>query len=305
MRIPTFTLEGRKLPRVIFSIKSLPSSDPQEILSLARKTYDLGNGCFDLPSSRHLKSFRELKNLTEDQTLIGLGHVGAAEGVSIFGNPLHHLESKVISTVKKNLFPPYFIQNLKRTGVWNKDDFFPDPSSPEVLTQKDIDRISFDGTRFDQVLSSFRVMETPFLVLGGKYSDWLLGLGRTDLIEKMTSRIRAAGFIPVFSGRWPTFVLPKVKSLDLAAYAIPINIKRGLFDLPQACKLIKKFDKPLIGLDPFADGKDPKQLEEAFSFLFRELKIHAVNVELASEEEGKNILDAVMGFPSLIPPRKT
>ena len=305
MRIPTFTLEGNKLPRVIFSIRSLPSSDPRETFSLTRKMYDLGNWCFDLSSSRHLESFRELKHLTEDQTLTGLGHIGAAEGVSLFGIPLHHLESKVISTVKKNLFPPHFIHNLKKTGVWNRDDFFPDPSSSEVLTQKDIDRISFDGARFDQTLSSFHVIETPFLILGGKYGDWLLGLGRTDLIEQMTSRIRAAGFIPIFSGRWATFVLPKVKSLDLAAYAIPINMKRGLFDLPEACKLIKKFDKPLIGLDPFAEGREPKQLEDAFSFLFRELKTHAAGVEISSEEEGKKVLDAVMPFPSLIPPRKT
>lgn len=305
MRIPTFVLEGRQLPRVIFSVKPATPPDPQKTASLFRKAYDMGIWCFDLPSSRHLQSFRQLKNLAEDEALIGFGHVGAEEGASFSGTPLHRFESKVISTVKKSLFPPQFIQNLKREGLWNDNDFFPDPFSPEVFTQKDIDRISFDPARLDKAISSFRPEESPFLVLGGKYTDWLLGLGRTDLIEKMALGIRTKGFIPIFSGRWATFVLPKVKSIDLAAYAIPINQRKGLFDLPQACALVKKFDKPLISLNPLPEEALLKVAEETFSFLFKELKIHAAIVEIGSEEQGKKVLSALTGFTSLMmPPRK-
>jgi hypothetical protein len=50
----------------------------------------------------------------------------------------------------------------------------------------------------------------------------------------MVSAARRKGFIPIFSGQWATFVLPKAKSLDVAAYAIPINKKWSLFDLQQA-----------------------------------------------------------------------
>ena len=90
-------------------------------------------------------------------------------------------------------------------------------------------------------------------MIGERYGDWLLGLGRMDLLKEMVSRMREKGFIPILSGQWATFFLPKVKSLDAAAYAIPINKKRSFFDLSQACDLIKKFDKPVISLDPLAD----------------------------------------------------
>jgi hypothetical protein len=305
IRIPTYVLERRKLPRVIFSPNASSPSDPKAILSLLRSAFELGQWCFDLPSPKHLEPFRELRNLTEEETLIGIGNLGVEEGMTLMGSPLHRFESKVISTVKKNLFPPESIRRLKREGLWNARDFFPDPFSPEVFTQKEIDRVTFDPVRIDRALSVLQVKETPFLKVGGKYGDWLLGLGRTDLIEKMASRVREAGFIPIYSGRWATFVLPKVKAIDFAAYAVPINKSQGLMDHVQACALIKKFDKPLISTDPVAGGKFLSHPEEAFAFLFKELRIHGAMVEVSSEEECKKILDALSAVPSLIPPRKT
>ncbi len=305
IRIPTYFLEGRKLPRVIFYPHPLSSSDPKAIFSLLKGALELGQWCFDLPSLKHLEAFRELRNLAEEESLIAIGNLGAEEGMTLMGTALHRFESKVISTVKKNLFPPETISRLKREGFWNARDFFPEALSPEVLTQKEIDRVALDPVRFDRALSIFQVKETPFLKIGGKYADWLLGLGRTDLIEKVVSRVRDAGFIPIFFGRWATFVLPKVKAIDFGAYAVPINKNLGLLDHGQACTLIKKFDKPLISTDPVAEGKSPGDPEGAFAFLFKELRIHGAVVEVSSEKECAKILDALSAVPSLSPPRKT
>jgi hypothetical protein len=286
-------LEGRKLPRMIFSIQPLTSQGDKEIYSLMEKTYEMGTWCFDLPLANHLKSFKELKHFTNDETLIGLSHLGSDRGVSFLGEPLHRFESKVISTIRKDLLPSHLPRNILP------------PSSAEVFTQKEIDRIAFDPFRFDKALSSFDPKESPFLLVGEKYGDWLLALGRIDLLREMVSRVREKGFIPIFSGQWATFVLPTAKSLDVAAFAIPINKKWSLFDLQQATHLIKKFDKPVISLNPLADGKLLRESEGAFSFLFDELKIYAVIAQIASEEEAREITEVVMKFPSLIPPRKT
>jgi len=286
-------LEGRKLPRMIFSIQPLTSQGDKEIYSLMEKTYEMGTWCFDLPLANHLKSFKELKHFTNDETLIGLCHLGSDRGVSFLGEPLHRFESKVISTIRKDLLPSHLPRNILP------------PSSAEVFTQKEIDRIAFDPFRFDKALSSFDPKESPFLLVGEKYGDWLLALGRIDLLREMVSRVREKGFIPIFSGQWATFVLPTAKSLDVAAFAIPINKKWSLFDLQQATHLIKKFDKPVISLNPLADGKLLRESEGAFSFLFDELKIYAVIAQIASEEEAREITEVVMKFPSLIPPRKT
>jgi hypothetical protein len=306
MRIPTAILEGKKLPRIVLSIQpSSTSLGHQETSLLMKKAYEMGVWCFDLPSAKHLESFKALKSLTNDETLIGFCHLDVEEGVSFLGKPLHRFESKVLSTIKKNLFSPDLIRNLKTIRVWHSKHSFPTQSSSDVFTQKEIDRFAFDSPRFDKALSLFRPQASPFLLIGEKYGDWLLAMGRIDLLKEMVSRVRENGFIPIFSGQWATFALPKAKPLDVSAYAIPINKKWSFFDLTQACDLIKKFDKPVISLNPLANGELLEESEGAFSFLFDELKIYSAIVEIALEEEVQRILEALKRFPSLIHPKKT
>jgi len=294
MRLPTVLLEGKKLPRMIFSIQAPASHEDQGINSLMEKMYEMGVWCFDLPSAKHLESFRELKHLTTDQTLTGLCHLEVETGVSFLGKPLHRFEPKLISTIRKDLIPSHLARSI-----------LPPSSSSEVFTQKEIDRITSDPVRFEKALSFFDPEESPFLLVGETYGDWLLALGRIDLLHEMVSKVREKGFIPIFSGQWATFVLPKAKPLDVAAYAIPINKKWSLFDLQHASDLIKKFDKPVISLNPLADGKLLQESKEAFSFLFDELKIYVVIPKIASEGEAQKMVETLMKFPSLIPPRKT
>lgn len=288
MPMPTVLLDDKKLSRIIFSIRSTSPS------SLMKKIYGMGITHFDLPSSKHLQPFRELKGLTEDENLMGFCHLEAEEGTSFLGKPLHQFETKVVSTIKKNLGLPHSIRNLP-----------PVPFASEVLTQKEIDRIDFDPQRFEKALSLFHPKESPFLFVGGRYGDWLLALGRIDLLKQMMAKVREKGFTPVYSGQWATFCLPKAKSLDVVAYAVPINKKWSFFDLDQACVLIKKFDRPVISLNPLADGTLLKNSEEAFSFLFKELKITLAIVEIYSEQEVEILLSAAEKIPSLTPPRKT
>jgi hypothetical protein len=294
MGLPTAILEGKKLPRIIFSIRASTPTALKEIPSLMKKIYGMDIWCFDLPSVRGLGYLKELKQLTEDETLMGLSHLEVEEGLSFLGKPLRRFESKVVSTIKKTLLLPHSIR-----------DFSAVPVSSEVFTQKEIDRIAFDPPRFDQALSFFNPKESPFLMVGEKYGDWLLALGRIDLLKEMVAKVRGKGFIPIYSGQWATFVLPKAKSLDVVAFAIPINRKWSFFDLDRACELVKKFDKPVISLNPLADGKLWKEPEEAFSFLFNELKIYLAIVEITSEKEADTVLKAMDRIPSLIPPRKT
>lgn len=288
MQWPTTVLNKKILPRVLFSIPL--SSSP----GLLKKVYGMGVTFFDLPSMKHLEQLRELKQLTEDENLIGICHLEAEEGVSFVGKPLHQFETRVVSTIKKNLRLPNKVRNLPPLSL-----------SSDVLTQKEIDRIAFDAQRFEKALSPFSSEESPLLMVGGRYGEWLLALGRIDLLKEMVRRVKERGFCPVYSGQWATFSLPKAKSLDVVAYAVPINKKWSFFDLDEACDLIKKFDRPVISLNPLADGKLLKTSEDAFSFLFNELKIYLAVVEVTSVQEVETVLKALEKVPSLIPPRRT
>jgi hypothetical protein len=111
MRIPTFVLEGIKLPRVILSIQPSMGSDVQEAVSLMKASYEMGVLCFDLPTKNHLEAFRELKNLVEDESVIGLSHVEAGEGASLLGKPL--LLPKIFDDQEE---PSPLVAKLKKKG---------------------------------------------------------------------------------------------------------------------------------------------------------------------------------------------
>jgi hypothetical protein len=258
------------------------------------KAYEMGAWCFDLPSLRHLESFQELKKSMIDELVIGLCHLEVGKGVFYLGKPLHQFESKVISTIRKDFLNSEMTRKI-----------LPPSFSQDVFTQKEIDRITFDSARFDEALSSFDPRESPFLLIGEKYGERLLALGRIDLLHAMVSRVRQKGFIPIFTGQWTTFILPKAKPLDVAAYAIPINIKWSHFDPQRASDLIKRFDKPVISLNPLVGGRFLKESDRAFSFLFDELKVWAMIIKVAAEGEVRKMVEALKKFPSLIPYRRT
>lgn len=294
MRVPLIPLEGKKIPRLLFSIFLKNPKDYQHLLYLMRRLYEEGFSCLDLPTPHHLQRLKELRELTEDENLIGFGHIGIEKGIFLLGKPIEQFESKIVSTLIKNFLPPQWMKKL-----------FPIPKLDEVLTQREIDRITFDPSRFDEALSSFHPKETPFLLMDGTYNDWLLTLGRVDLFQDSVSKIREKGFIPILSAQWPTLVLPKAKPLEVAAYAIPIHPKKSLFDFDQTCELVKKFDKPIIGLKPFMGKRDLKKLKATFSFLFNELKVYLTIGEVSSEFEMKRAFKGITEIPSFIPFQRT
>ena len=84
-----------------------------------------------------------------------------------------------------------------------------------------------------------------------------------------------------------------------------INKEYGFFEHTQACDLVKRFDRPVISLDPLANKALLQNSEEAFSFLFEELKVHLAIVEVSSEADLDSILKGIDKIPSLRPHRKT
>ncbi len=293
MYLPLVILEGKKIQRIVFSVKA-SSEVVQHLYFLMEKVYEMGGWCFNLPTRKHLESFNLLRESTREPNLIGFGHLEAEAGVSLSGKPLHRFESKVISTMIRNVVPPDLVRKL-----------FSAYPHEDVLTQREIDRITFDRSRFHQALSIFDPKAIPFLLIGGRYGDWLWGLGRGDLLKVMLSEARQKGFIPIFSGQWATYVLPKSKRLEAAAYAIPVNKRKAFFDLNQALDLIKKFEKPILSLDPLAGGKLMRESEQAFSFLLNELKVYSVFAEVTSEKDIEPLFQTMKKIPSLIPFRKT
>jgi len=195
MRLPTFTLQGIGLPRVIFSIRPSPSSPVEEILALMKNAYQMGIACFDLPSANHLESFRALRKLTEDADLLGFRTSTWRKG-SLFWEASSSFRREHCLNPEEEPLPSRADPPFEGRRRLEQQALLPSHSVFRGLHSEEIDRLALDPSRFEKALAVFHPSESPFLFLGGKYADWISGLGRIDLLSKMALKVKEKGFTP-------------------------------------------------------------------------------------------------------------
>ncbi len=86
MYLPIAILEGKKIQRIVFSVKA-SSEVLQHLYPLMEKVYEMGGWCFDLPTYKHLESFKLLRESTGEANLIGLAILRQRLEYPLQGNP--------------------------------------------------------------------------------------------------------------------------------------------------------------------------------------------------------------------------
>lgn len=141
---------------------------------------------------------------------------------------------------------------------------------------------------FKKRLEFYRNLDVKLVQFGGGTADWLVALGRTDLLEDLARLVSKSGFIPLLICHWTSLVLPLAeKELDVAGYIVPVNKLWSLLSLSDALDVIEKTEKPIIAMKPLARGILVHDLEDAFTFLFKKVGVEAVLVGVSSVAEAK------------------
>jgi len=99
-------------------------------------------------------------------------------------------------------------------------------------------------------LELYQKLNVKLVQFGGIAADWLVSIGRIDLLEKLLQLIKNKRFKPILICHWTSIVLPICeKELDeVAGYIIPINKLWGLLTLHKTLKTIKNIKKPIIAM---------------------------------------------------------
>jgi hypothetical protein len=196
-----------------------------------------------------------------------------------------------IKTSMCSMLPPDYLQNLKHSKASESSfakSFFLPRNSTQPLTQSQIDSIEMKIEFFKKRLEFYRNLDVKLVQFGGGTADWLVALGRTDLLKDLTRIIRESRFIPLLVCHWITLVLPIAeKELDVAGYIVPINKLWSLLSLSNALEVLKKTNKPIIAMKPLAQGALAHDPENAFTFLFKKARVAAVLVGVSSIAEAK------------------
>jgi len=190
-----------------------------------------------------------------------------------------------------SILPSGYLRNLKHSEAPESSfarSFFLPIRSAQPFTVSQIDNIRMKPEFFRKRLELYRNLGAKLIQFGGVTADWLVALGRIDLLGNLTRLIRKAGFIPLLVCHWTSLVLPLAeKELDVAGYIVPVNKLWGLLSRSEALDAIRKTRKPMIAMKPLARGVLAHDVEGAFTFLFKKAGVTAVLVGISSVAEAK------------------
>jgi hypothetical protein len=205
--------------------------------------------------------------------------------------------AKEIKATMCSMLPSSYLQYLKHSEAFESSfakSFFLPRSSAQPLKASQIDNIRMNSEFFKKKLKFYRDLDVRLVQFGGGTADWLVALGRTDLLENLNRLIRKSGFIPLLVCHWVSCVLPIAeRELDVAGYIVPLNKLWSLLSLSDSLDVIKRIRKPIIAMKPLSQGFLAYDVEDAFTFLFKKVGVSAVLVGVSSVTEAKKTFSMI------------
>ena len=310
--IPDFRIEGIQVSKIILGCDDFISwlyqggdspfkgSDGNlnvsKVLQVMKTCISYGVTSLDL-SPPLIETFKRLQNETGEE-IVGLGALQEwiCKNFTIDGVPLEKYSEEVKATIRSKL-PQGYMERLiqsKTPGMGFIKSFFKPKHSAQLLTKSQIDNIRMEPEFFKRRLELYRKLDVKLVQFGGGTADWLIGIGRTDILENLSRLISSRGFIPLLICHLTNMVLPICeKELEVPGYIVPLNKLWGLLTLSEALKTIKNIEKPIIAMKTLARGALARNIQSAFTFLFKEAGVTATMVGVSSQIEAKQTFSAI------------
>lgn len=249
--------------------------DEEYALSVMKAYYEAGGRAFDLSFEENTRLFHRLIEWA-DEPLIGFGNPTWEQGVFLNGRFLQYSRDRILRTLVDRLFPHPIAQVVDERLSREHVLIFGYDRSAGPLRDEEIASISLDEQVFSHRLSIFS--KCRYILLGGSDADWLISLGRIDLVAQMVSIVRQQGWIPFLLCHYATLVIPAAEDygLDVDGYAIPLNREWSWFDRDACVEMVRGLKKPVIAFMPLASGKLVHDVQGAIEWLFCEVGVESI-----------------------------
>jgi len=311
--IPSFQIEGVEVSKVILGCDAFISwlyqggdspfkgsdgnPDISKVLEVMKVSVSYGVKCIDL-SPPLIEAFVRLQDKT-DEEIVGLGSLQewTCKNFTIDDVPLSNYAEEIKASVRQKL-PKGYLADLTQSnmpGLEFIQSFFAPNRATRPLTQSQIDSIGMKPEFFTRRLELYQKLNVKLVQFGGIAADWLVTIGRIDLLEKLLQLIKSKRFKPILICHWTSMVLPTCeKELDeVAGYIVPINKLWGLLTLHETLKTIKNIKKPIIAMKTLARNALLNDMESTYHFLFKEAGVTAVLVGVSSKIEAKQTFSTI------------
>lgn len=255
--------------------------DEEYCLSVMRAAFEAGGRGFDLSFDLNTRLFRRLIEETGEK-LIGFGNPTWEQGVFLNGRFIQLSRDRILRTLVDRLFP-WDIAQLVSHKLSQEDVLvFGYDREAVPLSDEEIASIALDEDAFRKRLSIFQ--DCQYICFGGSDADWLVPLGRMDVVAGLARVVREEGFVPILLCQYATLVVPEAEAfeLDVEGYAVPLNRAWSWFDRDECVKIVKSLTKPVIAFMPLASGGLRQDVQGALDWLYTEVGVESVLFGTAS-----------------------
>ena len=249
--------------------------DEEYCYSVMQSYYQAGGRAYDLSFDVNTRLFRRLLDETGDE-LLGIGNPTWEQGVFLNGRFLQYSRDCILRTLVEQFWPADIAQEVEHHLSREAVLVFGYDSQAALLNAQEIGSIFLDEAVFLKRLAGFE--NCQIVLLGGSDADYLVSLGREDIVAEMVRLARNQGFRPYLLSQYPSFVLPRMEAvnLDVEGYAVPLNKEWSWFDRESCLKAVQATSKKVIAFMPLASGELRKDVRGALDWLYQVAGVESI-----------------------------
>jgi hypothetical protein len=272
-----YEVEGKAYPRLILGgdrfVGIFPKPRPPELLEepyifeVMNAAWNHGVGGFDLNtmSENILSAFVRLKDKF-GSAVVGIGDPNWKCGYMLHGQHLMDIKARIIRTLVERLLDDHSKFLIASLSEKSRRCWFDINPQSEHLSDTEINDIYIDE---DTWLKRLRKIcdFADFCLFGADYADWMLLLGREDLLLWQIDTIRAHGMIPISVCHWTSLSLPKLEKLPIAVHWTLGNLEAMYLSTLEAIKVISATRKPVTCFRVLRGISIPDEINKAVEWL--------------------------------------
>lgn len=275
--------------------------DEAYCLSVMKSAYDTGCRAFDMSFQENLKLFRKL-SAEVDESLWGFGNPTWEQGVMFDNRYLFFIRDRILRTLVDRIWPDDLAHLVKEKLSQEDVLVFGYDRTAPLLSDSDIKNIYLDEQVFLKRISMFKGL-CQYLYFGGSDADYLVSLGRLDLIEDMMRMVKSEGFSPLLLCQYPSLVLPEIQKagIDVDGFVIPLNKIWSWFTHEDSVKAVKSIEKPVIAFMALSDSELRKDVKGALAWLYEDAGVDSILFGTATPEHAKDTTEIALSIKILDP----
>lgn len=251
--------------------------DPEYAIRVMRAAYDAGCRAYDLSDEGNVRLFWQFRVRVEE-SLTGFGNPTWEQGVFLHGRYLQLSRDRILRTlVERPLLPADIAAQVRDHLSGEAVMVFGYDREAPLLSDEEIADICLNEGAFLKRLSGFG-SACQYIFLGGSDADWLLSLGRADIVQRMAILTRKSGFVPILLVHYASYVIPiaEAADIDVDGYAVPLNRDWSWFDRDACVDLVRSIDKPFVAFMPLASGGLKHDVRGALRWLLHEIGVATI-----------------------------